>query len=148
MDKKEYEGWSQKQYLKEFKKIFNLKNPIDEEEKKITNSELKSLEEIMGKNEKRGENEYIITFDNFKKMILIYYKILSQLNLIIMGETGCGKTFLLKKLHELLNNGEEIEYILNIHGGYTDEKIIEEKEKINEETEKERDINKKHWVFF
>ena len=148
MDKKEYEGWSQKQYLKEFKKIFNLKNPIDEEEKKITNSELKSLEEIMGKNEKRGENEYIITFDNFKKMILIYYKILSQLNLIIMGETGCGKTFLLKKLHELLNNGEEIEYILNIHGGYTDEKIIEEIEKINEETEKERDINKKHWVFF
>ena len=35
-----------------------------------------------------------------------------------MGEAGCGKTVLIKKLNQLLNNGEEKLEILNINPSY------------------------------
>ena len=35
-------------------------------------------------------------------MVKIYYIINSNLNLIIMGETGCGKTLLISKLYGLI----------------------------------------------
>jgi ATP-dependent Clp protease ATP-binding subunit ClpA len=49
-----------------------------------------------------------------------------------MGETGCGKTALIKKLNQLLNNGEEKLEILNINPSYTDKILIERMMKINE----------------
>ena len=122
-------------YLEQFKKIFNLRNPINSEDS--NSSDLKSIDEIIGK-------EYVITSDNFKKMVIIYYRILSSLNLIIMGETGCGKTLLISKIYELLNNGEKLneEYKINIHGGYTDKDIIKKILSINKKY-----INKKKWIF-
>ena len=53
------------------------------------------------------ENNYVITNDNFKKMILLIYRIKANIPVIIMGETGCGKTALITKLNELLNNGKK-----------------------------------------
>ena len=133
------ENKSRQFYLEKFKEIFNLKNPIKKEDS--NSSDLKSIEEIIG-------NEYVITLDNFKKMILIYYRLLSNLNLIIMGETGCGKTLLISKIYELLNNGERLNenYKIYIHGGYTDEDITKKIIAINQEINKEN-INKKNWVF-
>jgi len=48
----------------------------------------KSLSSII----KEKNNEYVITIDNFKKMILLIYRILADVPVIIMGDTGCGKT--------------------------------------------------------
>ena len=124
MSLEDYKNFEKKKYLSELKEILDLNNPIDDEEKEKTHSELKSLDDILGK-------EYVITPDNFRKMIKIYYRFISNINLILMGETGCGKTLLIFKLYQLLNNGEEIkDYKLNIHGGFTDEDIIKEIEKL------------------
>ena len=43
----------------------------------------------------------------------------------MMGETGCGKTLLIRKLSELLNDGSNKKMkILNIHEDITDKDII------------------------
>ena len=38
-------------------------------------------------------------------MILILIRIRANVPVIMMGETGCGKTLLRRKLSEMLNNG-------------------------------------------
>ena len=82
-----------------------------------------------------------------------------------MGETGCGKTSLIRKLSELQNNGKCLLVIDNIHAGHTnediikfiDEKVIPEAKKLEEQ---QKDIKEKYkkteeiyeekklWVFF
>ena len=136
MSENYYKNYKKENYLKDLKHIFNLDNPV-----KNDDNDLKSLEKIVG-------DDYVITVDNFRKMVKIYYRIISNINLIIMGETGCGKTLLISKLYQILHNGEEIkkDFKINIHGGYTDEKIIQEINKINK---KASEINQDHkiWVF-
>jgi len=64
---------------------------------------------------------YVFTSDNFLKMQLILLRINSDIPVIMMGETGCGKTSLIKILADLL----EIKlHILNIHAGIEDNDII------------------------
>ena len=72
--------------------------------------------------------------------ILILLRIRSNIPVIMMGETGCGKTSLIRKLSELINNGSsEKMKILNIHAGVNDKDIIEfiEKKVKNEAEELE-----------
>ena len=73
------------------KEILELENPIEPDGKGLI-----SLLEIVNK------DKYVITRDNFRKMILILYRIIAKIPVIIMGETGCGKTSLIKKLNQLL----------------------------------------------
>ena len=40
-------------------------------------------------------------------MILLLYRIKANVPVIIMGDTGCGKTMLITKLNQLLNNGKK-----------------------------------------
>ena len=42
----------------------------------------------------------MITNDNFKKLVLIVYRIIANVPVIIMGDTGCGKTPLITKLNQ------------------------------------------------
>ena len=59
-------------------------------------------------------------------MVLILIRIRSGIPVIMMGETGCGKTSLIRKLSEMKNNGAKDKMkILNIHAGTNDEDIIE-----------------------
>ena len=143
-------------FLKELKEILSINNPVKESEKS-KDSEYKSLEEISG--------NYVFTADNFVKMILILLRIRSNIPVIMMGETGCGKTSLIRKLAEMKNNGNaEKMKILNIHAGTDDNDIIiflkkkvipeaEELEKKNIiEREKRRKLKQfyegeKIWVF-
>ena len=125
-----------KDYLKVLKKILNLENPIDNEIEK----DKKSLLEII------NENEYVITNDNFKKMILILYRIIGKIPVILMGETGCGKTALIRKLNHLLNNGEETLEVININPSYTNDIIIERMNKTNKKVKEKR--NKELWIYF
>ena len=71
-----------------------------------------------------------------------------------MGETGCGKTSLITKLSQILNNGEKLVKIINIHPGITDEEISKRMKETNENGKaqefinKEKNIKKELWVFF
>ena len=150
-----YRNYTQEQFLTELKNILDIKNPV----KPDKSNERKSLEEIAG--------DYVITADNFVKMILILIRIRSNIPVIMMGETGCGKTSLIRKLSEMKNEGEQKLKILNIHAGTNDEDIIkfinndvipeankikEEKEKKDKEKQKEENQfffeEPKLWVFF
>ena len=103
---------------------------------------LKPLEEIA--------ESYVFTADNFVKMILILLRIRANIPVIMMGETGCGKTSLIRKLSQLLNNGSTKKMkILNIHAGTTDKDIINfiEKKVIKEAEElKSEDAKKKRTI--
>ena len=108
-----YLKYDQIQFLEELKEILDIPNPVRKEK----NSERKSLEEIAG--------DYVFTADNFVKMILILIRIRSGIPVIMMGETGCGKTSLIRKLSEMKNKGEKDKMkVLNIHAGTNDNDII------------------------
>ena len=111
-------------------------------------------------------NRYVFTPDNFVKMVLILLRIRANIPVIMMGETGCGKTLLIRKLSEMINNGSTKKLkILNIHAGISDKDIIKflKKKVINQAIkfeEKENKIKEKFgekslfysprklWVFF
>ena len=90
-------------------------------------------------------NNYVITNDNFKKMVLLIYRIIANIPVIIMGDTGCGKTSLITKLNQILNGGKSTLKIVNIHPGINDEILYEKMKEANEEAEK---MDKELWVFF
>ena len=101
------------------KEIQKLNEGRKEEEKflEYEEYEILSLEEIVGK--------YVFTADNFVKMILILLRIRADIPVIMMGETGCGKTSLITMLSKLLNNGSDKNMkIKNIHAGTSDNDII------------------------
>ena len=125
------------EYLEIFKKILDLDNPVKPDEN--NDKKLISLLEIIDK------DDYVITTDNFRKMILILCRIIANIPVILMGETGCGKTALIKKLNQLLNNGKETLESINIHPGYDDKKLTQ---KMNEINEKAKSCQGELWVFF
>ena len=51
-------------------------------------------------------------------MILIYLRIRAKIPIILLGETGCGKTSLIKALSEFLKDRYNL-LTLNIHSGFT-----------------------------
>lgn len=71
---------------------------------------------------------YELTMDNLLKIIAIYMRLRSGIPVIIMGETGCGKTRLCKymcELHKNPNDKKKIKnmYLVKVHGGTTAEEI-------------------------
>ena len=133
---------TQKEFYRALKRILNIENPIDEEDKKKENNKdkqhLLTIEEI--------SKNYVYTADNLIKMILILIRLGAEpsVPVIMMGETGCGKTSLIKKLSELKNNGsQENIKTINIHAGITDKEIIEKIKEFDEIAKK----GKKLWIF-
>ena len=110
-----YKYKNSKDYLNKIKEILNLPNDV---EKNI--GDKKSLLSII----ESKDDSYIITNDNFKKMILIFYRIKAIIPVILMGEHGCGKTTLIRKLNQILNNGDTLVKIINIYPEITDEDIV------------------------
>ena len=68
-------------------------------------------------------NEYAVTTDNFLKMCIIYLRVQSRVPVVIMGETGCGKTSLIKFFCQNILNDKLI--IFNIHAGITAKMILD-----------------------
>ena len=158
----DYNNYSQNDFLEEFKSILDIENPIekknpkDAKEAKNEEDEKIPLSEIT--------KDYVFTEDNFIKMCLILIRLRANIPVIMMGETGCGKTSLIRKLSELQNNGNCLLVIDNIHAGHTNDDIINfietkvipeakklsEKEKINKEKYKLGQLyeEKQLWVLF
>ena len=64
----------------------------------------------------------MLTKDNVLKMAVIYLRIKSGVPVLIMGETGVGKTILIKYLSTLIQGNIQI---LNVHPGLTQHDIAE-----------------------
>ena len=144
----DYKNFSHEKYLEELRKYFDIKpNYI--------------LDVPEG---------YVFTPDNYFKMVMINIKILANVPVILMGETGCGKTFLIRMMSQIYSKKdikkkdkekkcENILKIKNIHAGITEDNIIEfmKKEVIpqamkfddkNKENRKKNKNEEKIWVFF
>jgi ABC-type glutathione transport system ATPase component len=91
---------------------------------------------------------YQITVDNCLKLLAIYLRFVSNIPVVIMGETGCGKTRLIRffaELHQSESEGKSnCDHILKhvkVHGGMTSEELVrnvEEAEKMAAENAKVR----------
>lgn len=71
------------------------------------------------------DETYELTTDNILKMLAIHMRFRCDIPVIIMGETGCGKTRLIKFLCELRRSGVATENmkLVKVHGGTTSEMI-------------------------
>lgn len=103
------------------KKLENFGEKCQEELKSI----LVKLVQHPSKIDKNALNElskhYALTPDNLLKMVLIVLRIHGHQPVIIMGETGCGKTSLIRFLSKIC----QIDFhVLSIHAGVTEEMII------------------------
>ena len=135
--KDSFEYKDSKEYLRIIKEIFNLPNEVEEDIGKY-----KSLLSII----EEKNNNYVITIDNFRKIVLLIFRIKANIPVIIMGETGCGKTSLIIKINQILNNGEKNIEIINIHPDITDVKLCKEMEEKDKLAKEHKD--KELWVFF
>ena len=66
-------------------------------------------------------SSYAVTPDNFIKMVWIALRVEARVPVIIMGETGCGKTSLIRHLAKLLSVNFQC---LNVHAGTSAADII------------------------
>ncbi|KAJ8320969.1 hypothetical protein KUTeg_002556 [Tegillarca granosa] len=68
----------------------------------------------------RLAKSYVLTTDNILKMVLIWLRIQARIPVIVMGETGCGKTSLIRYLSKTCKSNLEV---FNVHAGIDDKKI-------------------------
>uniref|UniRef100_W5LFT1 RING-type E3 ubiquitin transferase n=1 Tax=Astyanax mexicanus TaxID=7994 RepID=W5LFT1_ASTMX len=71
------------------------------------------------------DETYQLTLDNILKMMAIHMRFRCGIPVIIMGETGCGKTRLIRFLCELQRTGTPTENmkLVKVHGGTTPDNI-------------------------
>ena len=84
---------------------------------------------------------YALTPDNILKMILIILRVRANAPVIIMGETGCGKTSLVRYLANTC--GAQIK-AFNFHAGILEDEIIKF---ITEMEMKAEEIGDQMWIF-
>ena len=121
-----------KDFLFEIQKLFSLDN--------FNISQIKQICEEKG--------NYTFTSDNYIKMVRILLNIEAKIPVILMGETGVGKTKLLEMLATLYGKGKLRWKKLNIHAGTTDQDIVSFIEKTTKEIERDGKENEVTWIFF
>ena len=98
-----YDEFSQDEFVE---KILEICVNDSRKEKLKKSKELKSL---------------VFTLDNFMKLVLIYLRIRAYMPIILMGETGVGKTSLVEYIAKII----DAEFlVLNIHAGVSENEII------------------------
>ena len=85
----------------------------------LRRSEGYSMRHARGKTQ--PDPSYVITIDNLLKMLAIQLRLRNGLPVIIMGETGCGKSSLIRQLCAVLRLPLRT---LNIHGGMDANDIV------------------------
>ena len=66
------------------------------------------LVKVMGVSFDRDPDEtYVLTVDNLIKMLAIQMRFRCGIPVVIMGETGCGKTRLIRYMCDLARQGQE-----------------------------------------
>ena len=121
-------------FLRQRLPIFENFNRSNRDKKLNSIANLMSLPGVLGKD---PDIDYELTLDNCLKMIAIYLRFSCNIPVIVMGETGCGKTSLVKyfsRLH-MSDNIKKLLVHFKIHGGVTAQDIknkLEEAETISE----------------
>ena len=131
-----YKGINDENNLNQISKLKNLKNL---EHKNILNILLNFLD-VNGLSEEKLKNiigPYVYTADNFIKVVLILMRIRAGVPVIMMGETGCGKTTLIEMAFKLINKDNISIKKLNVHDGINDQDIIAFINQITKETKDE-----------
>ncbi|XP_053385748.1 E3 ubiquitin-protein ligase RNF213-like [Mercenaria mercenaria] len=111
------------------------KVPIKEDfDKLLRKQKIERLCRVMGVDAHKEavyDNTYELTTDNCKKIMAVYMRFRCGIPVIVMGETGCGKTRLVKFLCELMVPRDEKTHkpkarnmiIMKVHGGVSNEDI-------------------------
>nr|XP_013804530.1 PREDICTED: E3 ubiquitin-protein ligase RNF213-like [Apteryx mantelli mantelli] len=86
---------------------------------------------------------YQLTLDNTMKMLAIHLRFQCGIPVIIMGETGCGKTKLVQFMCSLQRAGRDVQnmVVVRVHGGTTSQTI---REKVRQATELARLNEEQH----
>ena len=127
----DYQNLKHEEFIKEIKALFSLDLMCEEEIKFLC----------------EGCGNYIFVSDNYIKMVRILLNIEAKIPVILMGETGVGKTKLLEILATLYGKGEAKWKILQIHAGTNDKKIVDFIDKITQEAKESNKENELTWVF-
>ncbi|VDH96558.1 Hypothetical predicted protein [Mytilus galloprovincialis] len=86
--------------------------------------------------------EYVLTPDNVLKMILISMRINTRIPVIIMGETGCGKTSLIRYLANFCGINMDT---FSIHAGTSEDEIYSRITVASQNAFK--NVSEVHWLF-
>jgi len=104
--------------------IFNTKNEyleINISDKEIKGKDINyfilNLKRIMSLEKSEEEikeviGNYKIIADNYKKMILILFRLFANIPIVLQGEAGCGKTQLINILMKMINKDKENKNLL------------------------------------
>ena len=86
------------------------------------------------------DETYELTMDNVKKILAIQMRFRCGIPVVIMGETGCGKTRLIRYMCALQANctGAKNMLLMKVHGGVTHEDIMKRIEEAEEQAETNR----------
>lgn len=92
------------------------------------------------------DETYQLTMDNILKMMAIHMRFRCGIPVIIMGETGCGKTRLIKFMCELQRSGNPVDNmkLVKVHGGTTPDIIyakVQEAESIASLNKENHDLD-------
>ncbi|KAJ4460556.1 putative E3 ubiquitin-protein ligase [Paratrimastix pyriformis] len=94
-----------------------------------------------GSGEAPDDPEYALTPDNILKMVMVMLRVNARCPVVIMGETGCGKTSLVRYLAALV----EVDFRpLNIHAGTSAQAIVDFVHQAQQEAD---DKKKPIWLF-
>ncbi|XP_071387268.1 E3 ubiquitin-protein ligase rnf213-beta-like [Centroberyx affinis] len=93
---------------------------------------------------------YELTADNVMKMLAIHMRFRCGIPVVIMGETGCGKTRLVRFLCDLQREERKLEnmVLVKVHGGTTAEMIYTKVKEAEILAEKNRRTNKLDTILF
>ncbi|XP_019857803.1 PREDICTED: E3 ubiquitin-protein ligase rnf213-beta-like [Amphimedon queenslandica] len=97
------------------------------------------------------DENYVLTQDNLTKIMGIQTRFRCQIPVVLMGETGCGKTHLIRfmcKVAAYRKNIKNNMFIMKIHGGTTEEDVIKCLEKAEFEALKTNRTKKVDTVVF
>ncbi|TKS89378.1 E3 ubiquitin-protein ligase rnf213-beta [Collichthys lucidus] len=93
---------------------------------------------------------YELTADNVMKMLAIHMRFRCEIPVVIMGETGCGKTRLVRFLCALQREERPVEnmVLVKVHGGTTAEMIYRKVREAEELAEKNHRAHKLDTILF
>ncbi|XP_062507501.1 E3 ubiquitin-protein ligase rnf213-alpha-like isoform X2 [Corticium candelabrum] len=114
-----YDQWDKARKINELCRVMGVQYPFDHDE------------------------SYELTMDNVKKILAIHMRFRCGIPVVVMGETGCGKTRLIKYMCKLQSNltGAKNMLLMKVHGGVTNEDIT------NKVLEAERLAEHNEWTF-
>ena len=88
-------------------------------------------------------NGYVLTHDNYIKILMIVQRAILNIPIVIMGATGCGKTFMINFIAECLLR--DVFECVTLHAGVTEDQLTESLLAI---LAKAKITNKRVWVLF